>query len=346
MIYTALGNTDLSVSKICLGTMTFGEQNSESDAHDQMDYAFEQGINFFDTAEIYAIPPKKETYGLTEQYVGSWLKARSLRNKIVLATKIVGPGSHLTWVRPRLNFDPSSIRQALEGSLNRLQTDYIDLYQLHWPERKTNFFGKLGYHHDSTDPWVDNFQEILQCFQELIQEGKIRHVGLSNETPWGVMRVLHLAEKHDLPRIVSIQNPYNLLNRSYEVGLAEISMREQLGLLAYSPMAFGLLSGKYHDHLDQSRDRLNQFEAMSRYSSTESWDATTEYLAIAKKYGLSLAKLSLAYVNTRPFLTSNIIGATTLEQLKENIESTQVHLSKEMIRDIEDVHKKFSNPAP
>ena len=346
MIYETLGRTDLQVSKICLGTMNFGEQNSEEEAHQQLDYALSQGINFIDTAEIYAIPPKADTQGLTEKYIGTWLAKRGRREDVIIATKIVGPGDHITWLRPTLDFSARSIREALEGSLQRLQTDYVDLYQLHWPERKTNFFGRLGYDHQSDDLWKDNFQEILTCLKDLIQEGKIRHVGLSNETPWAVMHTLKLSEVKDLPRIVSVQNPYNLLNRSYEVGLAEVSIREQAGLLAYSPMAFGLLSGKYHEKKDTPRDRINQFERMSRYSSNESWEATSRYLAIAKKYGLSLAKLSLAYVNTRPFVTSNIVGATTMEQLKEDIDSIHVHLSKEMVADIDAVHKSISNPAP
>ncbi len=346
MIYEQLGDTDLRVSKICLGTMTFGEQNTEAEAHQQLDYALSQGINFVDTAEVYAVPVSAETYTLTEQYIGSWLARRGGREDIILASKIVGPGSHLTWVRPSIDFKPASIRTALEGSLKRLQTDYLDLYQLHWPERRTNFFGKLGYLHDPNDPWSDNFLEILHCLRDLISEGKIRHFGISNETAWGAMRYLHLAEMHDLPRLVSIQNPYSLLNRSYEVGLAEISIREQAGLLAYSPLAFGLLSGKFHLKQDSPRDRLNRFKEMKRYNNTESWNATAKYLEIAQKYGISLAKLSLAFVNTRPFLTSSIIGATTMEQLKENIESIEVHLSKEMEADINEVHKEFSNPAP
>jgi len=346
MIYETLGPTDLKVSKICLGTMTFGEQNTESEAHEQLNYALDQGINFIDTAEVYAVPTNKKTQGLTEKYIGSWLTMSRKRKDIVLATKIVGPSPAITWVRPTLTFNPSQIREAVEGSLRRLQTDYIDLYQLHWPERKTNFFGNLGYEHKEDDPWQDNFQEILACFQDLIKVGKIRHAGISNETAWGAMRYLHLSTTLDLPRIASIQNPYNLLNRSFEVGLAEVAMREWLGLLAYSPMAFGLLSGKFHEKKDTARDRINQFKQLSRYNNAGSWKATTRYLEIAKKYGLSLAKMSLAFINSRPFVTSNIIGATTMTQLKEDIDSIHVHLSKEMITDIEEVHKEISNPAP
>ena len=228
MIYENLGRTDIQVSKICLGTMNFGEQNSEQEAHEQLDYALSQGINFIDTAEIYAIPPKASTQGLTEKYIGTWLARRRKRSDVILATKIVGPGDHITWLRSPLNFNAASIKEALEGSLTRLQTDYIDLYQLHWPERKTNFFGKLGYEHQSDDPWKDNFQEILSCLKDLIKEGKIRQIGLSNETPWAVMHTLQLSNQHELPRIASVQNPYNLLNRSYEVGPGrDLSMREQ-----------------------------------------------------------------------------------------------------------------------
>ena len=346
MIYERLGHTDLTVSKICLGTMTFGEQNTESEAHQQLDYALSQGVNFVDTAEIYAVPVSADTYTLTEQFIGSWIEKSGRRSDIILASKIVGPGPHLTWVRSPIDFSPKHIREALEGSLTRLKTDYLDLYQLHWPERKTNFFGRLGYEHVADDPWQENFHSILECLQALISEGKIRHFGISNETPWGAMRYLHLSEVNGLPRAVSIQNPYNLLNRSFEVGLAEIAMREELRLLAYSPMAFGLLSGKFHQKTDTPRDRLNQFKSMSRYKGEECWDATAHYLSIAEKYGVSLAKLALAFVNTRPFVASTIIGATTMDQLKENIDSIHVHLTKEMIQEINEVHKKFSNPAP
>ena len=246
MIYDKLGNTDLEVSKICLGTMTFGEQNTEAEGHQQMDYAISQGVNFFDTAELYSVPGRAETQGSTERIIGTWFKSRKNRSKVILATKVTGPSDGLKYIRNPLQFTPAQIRIAIEGSLTRLQTDYVDLYQLHWPERKANFFGKRGFVYDENDPWVDNFLDILSTMQELMDEGKIRHFGISNETPWGMMRYLQLAEQHKLPKCVSIQNPYSLLNRTFETGLAEIAIREQAGLLAYSPMAFGLLSGKYH----------------------------------------------------------------------------------------------------
>ncbi|MDH3652523.1 MAG: NADP(H)-dependent aldo-keto reductase [Saprospiraceae bacterium] len=346
MKFDTLGDTDIQVSRICLGTMTFGEQNTEVEAHDQLDYALTQGINFIDTAELYAVPPSRDTQGLTEQFIGTWLARRGKRDDLIMASKIVGPSNGIDWVRSDLNFSKESIRTALEDSLKRLQTDYIDLYQLHWPERKTNFFGKLGYSQDEDDPWMDNFVSILEEIQTLIREGKIRYFGLSNETPWGVMRFLHLAEKFNLPRLVSVQNPYSLLNRSYEVGLAEVSVRERVGLLAYSPLAFGLLSGKYHRKEDKPGDRINQFKQMSRYNSESSWYATERYIEIAASHAITPAQLSLAFVNSRPFVTSNIIGATTLEQLKENIGSIDIDLSDDAIQEIDKVQNEISNPAP
>ena len=346
MQYVPLGNTELKVSKICLGTMTFGEQNTEAEGHEQLDFALDQGINFIDTAELYSVPGRKETQGSTERIIGSWLKNRSDRDKIIVATKITGPSPGLLYIRNPLNFSRDSIRTAIEGNLKRLQTDYIDLYQIHWPERKTNFFGKLNYKHDPEDPWEDNFLEVLQSMGELIDEGKIRYFGISNETPWGFMRFLQLAEKHNLPRVVSVQNPYSLLNRMYEVGMSEISIRESAGLLAYSPMAFGLLSGKYHRGPKPEQSRISKFPQMSRYNGDISFKATEAYLKIAEKYGLSLAQLSLAWVNTRPFVTSNIIGATSMEQLKENIGSINVELNDEIIEELESIHQQYPNPAP
>ena len=346
MIYNKLGDTDLLVSQICLGSMTWGCQNSEEEAHQQLDYAIDQGINFIDTAEIYAVPTSKETQGLTEKFIGSWIKGRRKRHDFILASKIVGPMPRITWVRPNLNFSRKQITEAIDGSLKRLQTDYLDLYQLHWPERNTNFFGKLGYEHDANESWKENFLEIIESLTEQINLGKIRYIGISNETAWAVMKYLHLSVLHHLPRIQSVQNPYNLLNRSYEVGLAEVSMRERVSGLAYSPLAFGLLSGKYHLKKDNPNDRMNQFKQLPRYSGDQAWKATSAYLDVANKYGLSLAKLSLAFVNSRPFIDSNIIGATNMDQLKENIDSMEVHLSKEMIEDINAVHARYSNPAP
>jgi aryl-alcohol dehydrogenase-like predicted oxidoreductase len=349
MEYRKLGNTDLKVSVICLGTMTFGEQNTEAEAHEQMNFALEQGVNFIDTAELYAVPSREYNNGLTEKYIGTWLKDRKDRDKIIVATKVTGPAQSkgaLSYIRDSLNFSRTQIRAAIEGSLKRLQTDYVDLYQLHWPERKTNFFGRLGYAHRNDDPWEDNFLDILETMQLLINEGKIRYFGISNETPWGITHFLHLAEKHHLPRCVSIQNPYSLLNRTYEVGLAEISIREKCGLLAYSPLAFGLLSGKYHSNTATTEHRLNKYKEMSRYNGDLSHQATAKYLTIAQEHGLSLTQMALAFINSRPFLTSNIIGATTMEQLKENISSIDVQLSSEVLKEIEQVHQVIPNPAP
>jgi aryl-alcohol dehydrogenase-like predicted oxidoreductase len=346
MQYTTLGTTEIEVSKICLGTMTYGEQNTKAEAHEQLDYAVDQGINFIDTAEMYSVPSRAETQGSTETILGKWLKQENNRQKVVLATKVTGPSANMTYIRNPLRFTPGQIKLALEGSLKRLNTDYVDLYQLHWPERNANCFGQRGYKHDPDEGWTDNLLEILQTINSLINEGKIRYFGISNETPWGVMRYLQLAQQYDLPRAVSIQNPYSLLNRTFEVGLAEVAMREQCGLLAYSPLAFGLLSGKYHRAADQARDRLNSFKQMSRYSSKQSYEATARYLAIAEKHGLSLTQMALAFVNQQPFVTSNIIGATTMEQLKENVESIDVHLSEEVFQAIEEVHETIPNPAP
>jgi len=347
MEYKKLGNTDLEVSKICLGTMTFGEQNTEAEGHEQLNYALENGINFIDTAELYAVPSRKETQGETERVIGTWLKNRTDRDQIIIGTKIVGPSPNLLYIRDPLNFSSKSIRTALEGSLKRLQTDYIDLYQLHWPERKANFFSQRGFNYNPEDQWEDNFLSILETFDELIKEGKVRHFGISNETPWGFNRFLHLAEKHHLPRVQSVQNPYGLLNRLYEVGMAEISIRERAGLLAYSPMGFGLLSGKYHKKMDSSNNRINKYKThFTRYNSQQNWDATTKYIEIAEKHGLTPAQMSLAFVNDQPFVTSNIIGASSMKQLKENISSAEVTLSEEILKEINIVQELIPNPAP
>ncbi len=346
MQYTTLGHTDLKVSKICLGTMTFGEQNNETEGHQQLDYALDAGINFIDTAEMYPVPPRAETQGATERIVGSWIKARNNRDQFILATKVTGPSPRFTYLRDPIRFDRVQISTALENSLRRLQTDYIDLYQLHWPERRTNYFGQLAYRHDPGDPWEDNLLEVLQILCELQREGKIRHFGISNETPWGLMRFLVLADQHDLPRCVSIQNPYSLLNRTFEIGLAEIAIRERAGLLAYSPLAFGLLSGKYHQGMDAPGARLNRYAQMARYNGDLSYEATSAYLDIAETYDLSLTQMALAFINRQPFLTSNIIGATTMQQLRENIESIQIKLTDEILDEIEAVHLQIPNPAP
>lgn len=346
MQYSELGSTGLQVSKICLGTMTFGEQNTESEGHEQLDYALSQGVNFIDTAEMYSVPGRAETQGSTERIIGTWLKARQCRADIVLASKITGPSAGLKHIRNPLRFTPEQIRAALEGSLQRLQTDYIDLYQLHWPERKTNYFGKRGYVHDPSDEWADNFQEVLYTMGELVKAGKIRHFGLSNETPWGLMRCLHLSEQHGLPRCVSIQNPYSLLNRTFEQGLAEVAIREQTGLLAYSPMAFGLLSGKYHRGEAKPTDRINKYKQLSRYNSDNTKEAAARYLALAEAHGLVPAQMALAFVNSRPFVTATIVGATSLPQLKINISSIELQLPAEVLKAIDEVQEALPNPAP
>jgi aryl-alcohol dehydrogenase-like predicted oxidoreductase len=347
MTYQTLGRTQLAVSRICLGTMTWGQQNSEADAHEQMDYAITQGINFFDTAELYAVPSTRENSGLTEEYMGTWFKKSKKRQDIILATKISGPRPDLGFIRNHeLDFSKKQIHKALEGSLKRLQTDYVDIYQLHWPQRKSNFFGKLGFKYDPNDTWEDDFLEVLETIDSLIKAGKIRHFGVSNETAWGLMHVIRLAEKHGLPVPVSIQNPYNLLNRTFEIGLAECAMREKCGLLAYSPLGFGLLSGKFHKKEDTPDDRINQFKNLARYNSPLSWAATDKYLALAESNGLSLVELALAFVTQQPFTTSNIIGATTLAQLKENIKTFDLVLSDDILKEIEHIHTEIPNPAP
>jgi aryl-alcohol dehydrogenase-like predicted oxidoreductase len=347
MEYRQLGKTDLRVSKIGLGTMTFGQQNTEMDAHEQMDYAVEQGINFMDTAELYAVPSRKENSGLTEEYMGTWFKKSRKRHDVILATKISGYRPDLAFIREnQLNYSKKQLNLALEGSLTRLQTDYVDLYQLHWPLRKTNFFGKLDYEYDAADPWEDDFLSVLETMEEFVKQGKIRHFGVSNETAWGLMHLIRLAEKHNLPIPVSIQNPYNLLNRSFEIGLAECAIREKCGLLAYSPLGFGLLSGKFHKKMDTPDARINQFKNLARYNSVLSWEATAQYLELAEKHDLSLTEMALAFVTQQPFTTSNIIGATTMTQLRENIKTAAVYLSKDILKEINAIHATISNPAP
>ena len=345
MKYTTIPHTDIRVSKICLGTMTWGNQNTPAEGFEQMDYALDAGINFFDTAELYPVPATADTYADTERIMGDWFASRKNRDKVVLATKIAGPGAYTAHIRTT-GFTPDSISEALKGSLNRLQTDYIDLYQLHWPERNTNFFGKRDYFPDHKEKWHENFQEILETLHRFVQQGKIRHIGLSNETPWASMKYIALAEQKELPRMKTIQNPYSLLNRTFEVGNAEVAHREQLGLLAYSPLAFGVLSGKYRNGQLPENSRLKLFPRMARYNSDQSRDATEAYAAIAEKHNLTLTQLSLAFVTDRPFVTSNIIGATTMEQLKENIDTAGITLSAEILAEIDEVHNRIPNPAP
>ena len=342
-----LGNSNIEVSLICLGTMTFGEQNSEAEGHAQLDYALAQGVNFIDTAELYAIPPKAETYGQTETIIGSWLKKRAQRDDVVLASKIAGPGpgwvDHIRGGHSR--FNRHHIEAALDASLQRLQTDYIDLYQLHWPERATNYFGKLGYEPSEENDFTP-IEETLSVLKEQIDKGKIRTIGLSNETAWGTMKFLQVAERLGLPRVVSVQNPYSLLNRSFEVGLAEVAHRESVGLLAYSPLGFGVLSGKYIEGNSEPRDRINLWPDYNRYTNPQALAATKDYVALARQHGLSPAQMALAYINSRPFLSSNIIGATTMAQLAENIASAAITLSGECLEGIEAIHTSYPNPAP
>ena len=346
MQYRRLGTTDIDVSVICLGTMTFGQQNSEADAHAQLDYALDAGVNFIDTAELYAFPARSQTYGDSEQMIGRWLRKRAKRDAIVLASKIAGPGEgwidHIRGGKSR--FDRANLEAALDGSLRRLQTDYLDLYQLHWPERETNFFGRLGYTH--SDAPFTPIEDTLGVLSELIHAGKIRHVGLSNETPWGVMKFLQVAERMGLPRVVSVQNPYSLLNRTYEIGLAEVSMRERCGLLAYSPLGFGVLSGKYLGGARVPEARLTLFPEYRRYSNARAVSATERYVQLAHAHGLDPAQMALAYVNTRPFLTSTIIGATTMDQLRNNIASVDLRLTPAVIEAIETIHAEDANPSP
>lgn len=345
MHYTTLGRSDLKVSRVCLGTMTFGTQNTEADAHQQLDFALAQGINFIDTAEIYSVPPNAESYGRSETIVGSWLKHRA-RDKIVLATKIAGPGRDMKWIRNgELAFDHGNIRAAIEGSLRRLQTDYVDLYQLHWPDRNTPLFGQYHFDAGKERDFVP-LAETLAALAELVKEGLVRCVGLSNETPWGVMQFLQLAEKCALPRVVSVQNAYSLLNRTWEMGLSEIGFREQVSLLAYSPLAFGLLSGKYLAD-PQARGRVTLFQGFAqRYSKENVQPAVAAYVELAQRYGMTPTQLALAFVASRGFVASTIIGATTMEQLREDIDGCCATLSDAILRDIEALHLRYFNPAP
>ena len=345
MNYKKLGNTDLDISTICLGTMTWGEQNTQEEGFKQMDYALDQGVNFWDTAEIYSIPPKQETFGKTEVIIGNWFEKTKKRDKVILASKVCGPMRE--YVRGGGNqFGEKNITEALEGSLKRLKTDCIDLYQLHWPERKTNFFGKLGYEHNDNNEWT-RFEDILGSLKKFIDQGKIRHVGLSNETSWGLSKFLEISKEQNLPRMLSVQNPYNLLNRTYEVGLAEMSVREQAGLLAYSPLACGYLSGKYRENKlpkDSRIERDGNF--WTRYQKPNMSIAVDAYYKISKKYNLDMSQMCLKFIEIQPFVTSVIIGATTMEQLKTNIESVNIKLTDEIINEINEVQAIYPNPCP
>ncbi len=347
MEYRQLGRSDVVVSALCLGTMTWGTQNSEAEGHEQMDYAFERGINFLDAAEMYPVPPGPETYGRTETIIGSWLKTRGNRDKVVVATKVAGPDERLTYIRdgkPRL--DRANIEAALEASLKRLQTDYIDLYQLHWPERPANRFGRLGYAPGAADEDGTPLEETLAALDAVVQSGRVRLVGVSNETAWGVERLLQLAESGRGPRIVSIQNPYSFLNRSFEVGLAEVAIREDCGLLAYAPLGAGTLTGKYLGGAKPADARLTLHPQNRRYQGPRAEAAIAAYRDLAAKQGLDPAQMALAYVTSRPFTTATIIGATKMTQLETNVASAEMTLAPEVLDAIEEIHKDHTFPCP
>ena len=344
MNYKKLGNTDLEVSTICLGTMTWGEQNTQNEAFEQMDFALDKGVNFWDTAELYSVPPKEETFGHTEIIIGNWFKERNKREKIILATKVAGPAR--SYIRNgENNYTIHNMTKALDGSLKRLQTDYIDLYQLHWPERNVNNFGRLGYIHEENH-W-NEFEDVLENLKKFINQGKIREIGLSNETPWGVSKYLEISKQKKLPRMMSIQNPYSLLNRTYEVGLSEISIRDKIGLLAYSPLASGFLTGKYRNNSLPKNSRIERDgDFWTRYNKPNRDNAIEEYYKIAEKYSLDMAQMSIKFCEIQDFMTSVIIGATTMDQLKTNIESVNVNLSDDVIEEINKIQTIYPNPCP
>lgn len=348
MDYRPLGNTSIEVSSLCLGSMTWGHQNSEADAFAQIDYALDHGINFIDTAEMYSIPTQADTYGATEKMIGRWLATHKQRDKVIIASKVAGPSriKHIRGGKARL--DRNNIHQAIDGSLQRLQTDYIDLYQLHWPDRKTNFFGQLNYQAPSATETASStsIEETLSALAELVAAGKVRAIGLSNETPWGVMQFIQAAERLGLPRVVSIQNPYNLLNRSFELALAEITHHEQVGLLAYSPLAFGCLTGKYLTPELAQGARCSLFKEFKRYFTPSAMAATQKYVALAHDIGLTPVQLALSFIQQQFFLNSMIIGATSMQQLEENIASCDATLSSSTLAAIETIHAQHTYPAP
>ena len=345
MKFKKLGTTNLDVSLICLGTMTWGTQNTEKEAFEQMDYSVKEGINFFDTAELYSVPPNSDSYGKTEVMIGNWFEKRKNRKKIILATKVAGPGCN--WIRGGSNnFDEKTIGEAIDGSLKRLKTDYIDLYQLHWPERSTNYFGRRDYTLDSDEGEWNSFESVLEALEKFIKSGKIRYIGMSNETPYGLSKYIELSKSKKLPRMMSVQNPYNLVNRTYEIGMSEISIREKCGLLVYYPLATGALSGKYRNGQMPKNSRQALFKGWERHLNPLAVKAYEEYYKLAKENNMTMAQLAQAFVNTRPFVTSNIIGATTMDQLKENINSVNIELSDDILSKINIIHNNNPNPSP
>jgi aryl-alcohol dehydrogenase-like predicted oxidoreductase len=345
MKYKKLGTTDLDVSFICLGTMTWGTQNSEKDAFEQMDYSVSKGINFFDTAELYSVPPNAESYGKTEKMIGNWFEKRKNREKIILASKVAGP--RCDWIRNgKNNYNEKNLGEAIDESLKRLKTDYIDLYQLHWPERSTNCFGIREFNISEEEKEWNSFESILQALDKYIKSGKIRHIGISNETPYGLSKYLELSKSKNLPRVMSVQNPYSLVNRTYEIGMSEISIRDRCGLLVYYPLAAGALSGKYRGGQMPKNSRMALFKGWERMINPLAMKAYDEYYKLAKDNNMTMVQLAQSFVNSRPFVTSNIIGATTMEQLKENIESINIELTDEIMKKINLIHNNNPNPSP
>lgn len=345
MKFRKLGTTDIDVSLICLGTMTWGTQNTEKDAFEQMDFAVSQGINFFDTAELYSVPPTPDSFGKTEVMIGNWFEKRKNRDKIILASKVAGPGCD--WIRGGgNNFDEKKIGEAIDGSLKRLKTDYIDLYQLHWPERSTNYFGSRDFLYNNKEGNWNSFENILEALEKFIKSGKIRYIGMSNETPYGLSRYLEISKNKGAPRMMSVQNPYNLVNRTYEIGMSEISIREKCGLLVYYPLAAGALSGKYRNGEMPKESRMALFKGWERHLNPLAIKAYDEYFKLAKDFNLTMVQLAQSFVNSRPFVTSNIIGATTMDQLKENIESINIEFTDEMMKRVNEIHNNNPNPSP